>query len=222
MVRGIRIVGDRVTDCDVTLDGDCVPCPVAEALEIPLVVKRERGPGEECFIQLASRFMSNPYSVLHLAPMDWQYGGALGPAPPVVAARTDGIPFTKAGWAELDKFICNELGEGPFGSLRRPFSFRDLPDLSRFLGVRFPEGVFVMPLGFTCLVELNGILGAVTGRYENGRVGVSFPEPHGVKAVRPENLFLEDGTPADRGEGGEGGVSDTDGDMGIYDWGHGH
>ena len=109
------------------------------------MVKRERGTGEECFIQLASRFMSNPYSVLHLAPMDWQYGGALGPAPPVVAARMDGIPFTKAGWAELDEFICDELGEGPRTSLRRPFSFRDLPDLSRSLSVRGPEGLFVMP-----------------------------------------------------------------------------
>ena len=58
--RGIRIVGGRVTDWDVTMGDGFVPCPVAEALGIPLLVKRERGTGEECFIQLASRFMSNP------------------------------------------------------------------------------------------------------------------------------------------------------------------
>ena len=109
--------------------------------------------------------MSNPYSVLHLAPMDWQYGGALGPAPPVVAARSDGIPFAKDGWAKLDEFICDELGERPHISLRRPFSFRNLPDLSKSLGVRVPGGLFVMPSGLTAAVELNGTLGAVTGRY---------------------------------------------------------
>ncbi len=205
-------MGGRVTDWDVTMGDGFVPCPVAEALGIPLVVRRERGTGEECFIQLASRFMSNPYSVLHLAPMDWQYGGALGPAPPVVAARRDGIPFTKAGWAELDEFICEMnrgwVGEGPRTSLRRPFSFRDLPDLSRSLSVRVPEGLFVMPSGLTAAVELNGTLGAVTGRYVNGRVGVRFPKPHGVEFVRPEFLVLEDGSPADRGEG----VSDVEED----------
>ena len=40
---------------------------------------------------------------------------------------------------------------------------------------------------------LNGTLGTVTGQYENGRVGVNFAGPHGVKAVRPDNLVLENG-----------------------------
>ena len=68
--------------------------------------------------------------------------------------------------------------------------------------VRVPEGLFVMPLGLTKAVELNGTLGVVTGRYVNGRVGVKFPKPHGVKFVRPEFLVREDGSLADRGEEG--------------------
>ena len=72
--------------------------------------------------------------------------------------------------------------------------------------MRVPEGLFVMPSGLTVAVELNGTLGAVTGRYVNGRVGVRGPKPHGVKFVRPEFLVLEDGSPADRGEG----VSDVE------------
>ena len=58
--------------------------------------------------------------------------------------------------------------------------------------MRVPEGLFVMPSGLTVAV--------------NGRVGVRFPKPHGVEFVRPEFLVLEDGSPADRGEG----VSDVE------------
>ena len=87
--------------------------------------------------------------------------------------------FTKEGWEELDGFICDELEEGAYISLKRPseatspygWAFRKLPDLSKDLGVRVPEGLFVMPSGLTVAVELNGTLGAVTGRYVNGRVG---------------------------------------------------
>jgi hypothetical protein len=33
--------------------------------------------------------MSDP--AIGLAPNDWQYGGALGPAPTVLVARSDGV-----------------------------------------------------------------------------------------------------------------------------------
>jgi hypothetical protein len=36
--------------------------------------------------------------------MDWQYGGMLPPAPPVLVARSDSIIFNKADWAVLDDF----------------------------------------------------------------------------------------------------------------------
>ena len=35
---------------------------------------------------------------------------------------------------------------------------------------------------------LNGQIGVVSGRYENGRVGILFPEPFGVKALKPKNI----------------------------------
>ena len=63
-------MGGRVTDWDVTMGDGFGPCPVAEALGIPLLVKRERGTGEECFIQLARRLM---YGGSTLAR--WQYSG---------------------------------------------------------------------------------------------------------------------------------------------------
>ena len=33
-----------------------------------------------------------------LAPMEWQYGGMLPPAPPTLVARKDNIPFEKSDW----------------------------------------------------------------------------------------------------------------------------
>ena len=62
--------------------------------------------------------------------------------------------FTKEGWEELDGFICDELEEGAYISLKRPseatspygWAFRKLPDLSKDLGVPVPEGLSVMPL----------------------------------------------------------------------------
>lgn len=57
------------------------------------------------------RMMSVPK--IGLAPMDWQYGGMNGPAPPVVVARTDGVPFTKTDWCRLDEFETHMLDNGP-------------------------------------------------------------------------------------------------------------
>jgi len=204
MVPGIRFVGSDVTDCEVVLDGTFIPCPTAQALGIPLVVKREAGAGVGCTMHLCVRFMTDPR--IGLAPIDWQYGGAVGPAPPVVAARTDGIPFTTMGWEKLDDFIDSMFEEGPRNVNRRCLvrflrEERDLPDLSRSLNLRFPMHMRVKPAGLQTAAVLNGIVGIVTGRRDNGRVGVKFPDPHGVKALRPGALLLENGDPADQGDG---------------------
>ncbi|CAE7037683.1 unnamed protein product [Symbiodinium natans] len=79
MAPGIRIVGSQVTNCDVALDETFMPCPVAHALDIPLMVKRESGPGAHCDFHVAVRFMTDPRT--GLAPMDGQYGGIMGPVP---------------------------------------------------------------------------------------------------------------------------------------------
>ncbi|CAE8653233.1 unnamed protein product, partial [Polarella glacialis] len=123
-----------------------------------------------------------------------QYGGVMGPAPPVVAARTDGVPFTPAGWALLDDFIDAMFSEGPH-VVNRVDLLRflrgaqlALPDVSESLALQYPKNTQVMGL---TVAALNGVVGTVTGRYENGRVGVLFREPFGLKAVRPDNLVLQ-------------------------------
>lgn len=39
-----------------------------------------------------------------IAPLDWQYGGMLPPAPPVLVARSDSIQFDEDDWQVLDDF----------------------------------------------------------------------------------------------------------------------
>ncbi len=46
--------------------------------------------------------MSDP--AIGLAPMNWQYGGALEPAPTVLVARSDGMGFNEDDWCVLDEF----------------------------------------------------------------------------------------------------------------------
>jgi len=155
-------------------------------------------------MQLCVRCMTGPR--IGLAPIDWLYVGIVGPAPPVVAARTDGIPFTTMGWEKLDDVIDSMFDDGPRNVNRRCLvrflrEERDLPDLSRSPSLRFPIHMRVKPPDLQNAVVLNGIVGIVTGRCDNGRVGVKFPDPHGVKVLRPVALLLENGDPADQGDG---------------------
>lgn len=215
MVQGIQIIGATIKDVEVVLDSSFIPCPTAQAVGIPLVVKREASLGTRCREHLVARFMTDPS--IGLAPADWQYGGLMGPAPPVLAARTDGVAFSKKGWAALNDFISATFEEGPCkvtrAHLRRFLRERlNLPDMSESLAVRFPRQLRVQPEGLRAAAELNGIVGIVTGRYENGRVGVSFPEPHGIKALKPENLLLEGGGPVD-----QNGEDKQMGDDGFYE-----
>ena len=46
--------------------------------------------------------MSEPS--IGLAPENWQYGGLLSPAPPVLVVRGDLIPFDINDWKILDDF----------------------------------------------------------------------------------------------------------------------
>ncbi|CAE8585816.1 unnamed protein product [Polarella glacialis] len=65
-----------------------------------------------------------------------------------------------------------------------------LADVSESLALQYPKNAQVIPKGLT-VAALNGVVGTVTGRYENGRVGVHFREPFGLKALRPDNLVLQ-------------------------------
>lgn len=207
MVSGVCIVGSRVQDVeDLEVDSTWEPCPVGRAAGVPLVVKRAPADDstEGLTFFLCSRLMTVPET--GAAHADWQYGCALGPAPPVWVARTDGLAFCRAEWCLFDDFVTSWFEEGPRRVARLDFSgfikncmsfalenhhpahyFLDVVDA---LDVRYPQGVRVKAVGLKT-TDLNGAVGEVTGRYENGRVGVLFPDPFGVKALRPQSLQPE-------------------------------
>mmetsp|Transcript_107088 Transcript_107088/g.194931 ORF Transcript_107088/g.194931 Transcript_107088/m.194931 type:complete len:393 (+) Transcript_107088:44-1222(+) len=191
MVPGIRIIGSRVLDCDVQICDSFVECPVAYAVGVPLRVNREPATGEEHSCYLAVRFMTDPRWVL--APPEWQYGSALGPAPPVVAGRSDGVPFTSEDWRVLDDFMEAMFGDGPRKverTLFLNFVCRQTNAPFAFLDIRYPKGANVRAQGLKA-TALNGIVGVISGKYEKGRVGVVFPD-HGLKAIKPANLAFVD------------------------------
>ena len=95
MVASIRIARAVVDNADVIVNASFTPCPTAQAVGIPLVVMKESTVGVRSDMHLCVRLMTDPR--LGLAELDWQYGGCLGDAPPVIAARTDGIAFTRGG-----------------------------------------------------------------------------------------------------------------------------
>ena len=204
-VRGIRIVGSLVTNHEVKIDSSFVPCPTAHAAGVPLVVKREPPPpgAQRDSLYVAVRLMTDPRT--GLAPPEWQPC----PVPPVVAARTDGVPFTDEEWEVLDDFIDRTFDNGPAVVTRKTFVefvrremacklANDKPahaflDVVQALPVRYPKGARVKANGLRAKPELNGVVGEVTGDYKDGRVGVRFPEPFGTKplALRPENIGPE-------------------------------
>jgi len=220
MPPGVRIEGAQVTEEEVALDDAFEEVPFARLVGVPLSVKRlEHPPGgsPDHKLNVATRLMVDPASGFALS--HWQSGGALGPLPPVLAARTDGCPFTGADWSVLDNYLCRTTDDAEAchrhgrcppqrctpEAFRRyvaeqmstalmnkqsPTAFMDVvPDLD----LRFPKGARVKARGLA-KAELNGIVGEVTGRYEqeNGRVGVKFPAPHGLLAVRAERLEPEE------------------------------
>lgn len=168
--------------------------PIARAAGIPLFAKRMPASDHQhqkpvCYKIV--RFMSDP--AVGVAALDWQ----VGPLPPVLVGRTDGVPFSVEDFFLLDDFEMAMLDHGP----RRVTP----EDLSSFIDARllrkpglgtsplvlsnkFPRGMHVYPTDLTSDRCLNFVCGHVAGRYEQGRVGVIFPPPHGLKAVNPGNL----------------------------------
>ena len=100
MVLGLRVVGDDLKPCEVLLDEGFQPIPIAHAAGIPLLVKREAGVPRHCQSYRIVRMMTDPR--IGVAPMEWQYGGLLPPAPSCLVARSDGNPFSVADWYLLD------------------------------------------------------------------------------------------------------------------------
>lgn len=202
----MRVHGDQITEVEVKLDDRFEGIPIPALLGVPVAFKKMSGTGgDDSSIRNNSivRFMSDPDD--GMAPAEWQYGGRMGPAPPVVLARRDGVPFSRADWdaiGEYQSLWAEEAGEAEDGRdevtkrIMTPHAFRryvrensaEFP--SAFLSLRFPVGSVVVPEGLSA-AELNGRQGVVA-QFGRERVGVRFPDlpDRGITALRPERLTL--------------------------------
>lgn len=203
MVLGVRVHGDVVDNVDVTFDDRFHAVPVPAELGIPVMWKKMSGTGgDDSHIRnnVIVRFMSDPEE--GFAPAEWQYGGSMGPAPPVVLARRDALPFSKPDWAVLDNYIAEWLEQSTeeeddrAGVAKRylnPEAFRRYVRQEReswptaFLSLQFPLGSTVVSQGLAS-AELNGLEGSVL-RYSRDRVGVQLLGREPV-ALKPERLTV--------------------------------
>jgi len=174
-------------------------------LGVPILYKKMPGTGgDDSHIRsnIIVRFMADPDD--GFAPAEWQYGGRMGPAPPVVLARRDGVPFSTQDWEAMQEFMDNWQDEcadaeddrlSVSQSILTPERFKTFvrgqqqeARPSAFLSLRFPVGAGVVAEGLTSAQELNGKEGKVA-QYSRERVGVRYPD-RGVIALRPERLTL--------------------------------
>lgn len=203
---GLRVFAATLNPAEFVIDSSFEPMPCAQAAGIPIVVKRENyptgvpPPNDNIIV----RMMSDPK--IGLADYPWQYGGCLPPAPPVLVGRSDGQPFTEDEWRLLDDFEMEMLDDGPrevtpgdwhdyvlMENFYREqqeddeegggFSYRHT---LLFQEVYFPVGTEVIAKNLN-FAELNGVRGSVVG-HQGGRIRIQFPEPHNIKALKPENV----------------------------------
>lgn len=136
----------------------------------------------------------------------------MGPAPVVALGRLDGLPFTHDCFYLLDDFEMRMLDEGPryvgprdFDEFISEVGPRDFDEFisetdhqeheegyeheraTIGLAWKFPPNCMVMARGLKSNTDLNGQLGKVIGKYQQGRVGVQFRS--GIKAlIKPQNI----------------------------------
>ena len=208
MVLGVRVHGADVVDCEVKLDETFRSVPIPEKLGIPVLYKLQSGTGgDDSAIRKNAivSFMSDTSD--GLAPDEWQYGGKRGPAPPVVLARKDLVPFSKDDFQAIceyrDLWMEEAREDEHFTKaterILEPLAFQRFlrerfEDFPRaFLSLRYPKGSLVMAENLQN-VELNGQKGTVA-QYSRDRVGVVFGSK--LVALRPERLrILEEVEPA--------------------------
>ena len=216
----------KAKDClaeSFTLDGatfDCVPIPLL--LGIPLMFKRlldvptEGEDAEELRYETKMyvyKLMTTPGLGL---PLTWNQNGSGTKLPPVLACRSDGVPFTQDDWAclcEFHEYLDENYVE------KEQLWYINKPEFKKWVGIwtramclksdkanpyafaeiapcfehRFPIGIQVRANGLK-KAELNGRLGTVK-RYdeEQLRVGVEFAAPFGLLSLKHTNLEMADG-----------------------------
>ena len=194
-VSGIRVEGDQIRSELIHMDSTFEKCPIAAAAGIPLFVKKLDIPGKQLGVgrrYIISRMMSEPST--GIAPLHWAYGGALEPAPPVLVARKDAIPFTEDDWWVLDEFEMMMLDDGPRRVTRRDFvNFAKgyySAQANLVLETKFPKGKLVRIVKLEKNISLNDRTGQVTGQYGNGRVRIKIDGLRDAVAVKPRNLTI--------------------------------
>ena len=196
--KGLRIDLQDISPAQVTVDNSYEKVPIAHAAGIPLFVKRLPEMGKVARVgerHIIVRMMSDPK--VGLAPLDWQYGGLLPPAPPVLLGRSDGIAFERDDWYILDDFEMSMLNDGPRRVSRRDFvrfikRHHAKSTVNIALEVMFPRDTKVCGKGLHNRPDLNGRRGICVGKYDSGRVAVLFQDieqPVLMKPVNPVNLL---------------------------------
>ncbi|EQC26168.1 hypothetical protein SDRG_15973 [Saprolegnia diclina VS20] len=187
---GLLVNGSTLSPCVVTMNTMFEKCPIAHAVGIPLYVRKCFGESKKASCYIISRMMSDPK--IGVASIPWTYGGACGPAPPVLVGRSDGVAFTKDDWAALDDFEMTMLDDGPRSVTRADFvafaRSRTDSKAGIILEALFPKGRAVVISGLQSSTELNGLRGVVTGNYTNGRIGVTIAGRTAAVAVAPTKL----------------------------------
>ena len=210
MVLGVKVHGDTVKDVDVILDDSFRSVPVPAQCGVPVLWKKMFGTGgDDSHIRsnIIVRFMADPDD--GFAPHHWQYGGGIGPAPPVVLARKDKLPFSTQEWEVLTEYIntwTEELMEvendrqAVNDHFLTPSSFSAYVQRNRenflaaFLSLTFPLRSTVVPSGLS-IEALNGIEGEVV-QFSRDRVGVRFPDRAEPVALKPKRLTVLREAPA--------------------------
>jgi len=210
MVPGVRVHGPDKQDVEVKIDETFRSVPVPEKLGVTILYKIQSGTGgDDSNIRSNAivRFMADTSD--GLAPEEWQYGGTRGPAPPVVLARKDQVPFSSHDFEIICEYISHWMeqageSEGHFtevtNRILEPSAFQQFVRENidehplAFLSLRFPKDSIVEANGLG-KAELNGLQGRVC-RYSRDRVGVHFPD-RDVTAIRPEKLQLVYDAPID-------------------------
>ena len=174
-VMGLRVEGSELKPELIHIDSSFIKCPIAHAAGIPLYVKRILNAKKiKSDFYWIVRMMSQPS--IGLAPNDWQYGGALGPAPPVLVVRSDSIQFGINDWSILDDFEVAMLDDGPRKVTRKDFiqfaKCQHFSEANIVLEVNYPKGTKCLIDGLTQKAELNGKIGTCNGSYKNHRIGV--------------------------------------------------
>ena len=112
MVLGVRVHGVTIKDVDVHIDQCFREVLVANRLGIPLLIKALPGTGgDDSHIRssIIVRVLVDPDD--GWAPMEWQYGGRRGPAPPVVLVRRDTVPFSAHDFGVMLAYMTEWLEE---------------------------------------------------------------------------------------------------------------